>query len=121
MDQARELLPADYWRWRLMANAPETADSSFTWDDFQKGVNADLGNVLGNFVNRVTRFCEARFESRVPRAGEPGAREKKLANDTAVRRAELPVRHEEMEFRRPAATTRALWVIGNEYLQDAAP
>jgi methionyl-tRNA synthetase len=27
MDQALELLPADYWRWSLMANAPEGADS----------------------------------------------------------------------------------------------
>jgi methionyl-tRNA synthetase len=104
-----------------MANAPETADSAFTWDDFQKGINADLGNVLGNFVNRVTRFCEARFESRVPAAGAPGEREQKLARDIAARLAELTTHHEEMEFRKAAATTRAIWTIGNEYLQDAAP
>jgi methionyl-tRNA synthetase len=30
MDQALDLVPADYWRWRLMANAPENADSAFT-------------------------------------------------------------------------------------------
>jgi methionyl-tRNA synthetase len=121
MDKALELLPSDYWRWRLMANAPETADSAFTWDDFQKGINADLVNVFGNFVNRVTRFCEARFESRVPTAGAPAVREQKLAKDIATRLAELTTHHEEMEFRKAAATTRAIWSIGNEYLQDAAP
>ncbi|MGZ6016800.1 MAG: class I tRNA ligase family protein, partial [Phenylobacterium sp.] len=31
MDQALDLLPADYWRWWLTANMPESADSSFTW------------------------------------------------------------------------------------------
>ena len=31
MDQALELLPADCWRWYLIANAPESSDSSFTW------------------------------------------------------------------------------------------
>ncbi len=121
MDQALDILPSDYWRWRLMANAPETADSAFTWDDFQKGVNADLVNVFGNFVNRITKFCEARFESRVPAAGEPGPREQKLAQDIAARLTELTSHHEEMEFRRAAAVTRALWTVGNEYLQEAAP
>ena len=27
MDQALELLPADYWRWYLIANAPESSDA----------------------------------------------------------------------------------------------
>ncbi|HSV04843.1 MAG TPA: methionine--tRNA ligase, partial [Phenylobacterium sp.] len=35
MDHALEILPADYWRWWLTANAPESSDSSFTWEQFQ--------------------------------------------------------------------------------------
>ncbi len=31
MDQALDILPADYWRWYLMANAPEGSDAAFTW------------------------------------------------------------------------------------------
>ncbi|MDP7151894.1 MAG: class I tRNA ligase family protein, partial [Paracoccaceae bacterium] len=42
MDQALEILPADYWRWWLLANVPETSDSEFTWEQFQSGVNKDL-------------------------------------------------------------------------------
>jgi methionyl-tRNA synthetase len=52
MDQALEILPADYWRWWLLSHAPETSDSEFTWDAFQAGVNKDLADVLGNFVSR---------------------------------------------------------------------
>ncbi len=75
MDTALEFLPADYWRYYLMANAPEGADSNFTWEHFAGVVNKDLADVLGNFVNRVTKFCVARFEGRVPGEGEYGAEE----------------------------------------------
>ncbi|MEL6258622.1 MAG: methionine--tRNA ligase, partial [Pseudomonadota bacterium] len=55
MDLALDLLPADYWRWQLIANAPEGSDAAFTWEGFQSTVNSDLANVLGNFVNRITK------------------------------------------------------------------
>ncbi|TMB92255.1 MAG: methionine--tRNA ligase, partial [Chloroflexi bacterium] len=32
MDAAIDLLPADFWRYTLLANAPESDDSEFTWD-----------------------------------------------------------------------------------------
>src|SRR6516164_8677539 len=121
MDQALALLPADYWRWRLMANAPETADSAFTWGDFQNGVNADLVNVLGNFVNRVVRFGEARFAAIVPDGGTPGPLERSLFEELDSHLRALTEHHEAMEFRRAAAETRAIWAAGNQYLQRAAP
>ena len=51
MDQALEILPADYWRWWLLSHAPESSDSKFTWENFQSSVNKDLADVLGNFVS----------------------------------------------------------------------
>jgi len=65
-------LPADYWRWYLIANSPESSDSSFTWEQFQATVNKDLADVLGNFVNRITKFTESKFDAVVPAAGEAG-------------------------------------------------
>jgi methionyl-tRNA synthetase len=121
MDQALELLPPDMWRWFLTANAPESSDTAFTWEGFQAAVNSDLANVLGNFVNRITRFAATRFDSRVPEEGEPGPREAKLATDLQVRLDALRVYYDAMEFRKAAAETRAIWALGNEYLQDAAP
>jgi methionyl-tRNA synthetase len=121
MDQALELLPSDYWRWYLMANAPESSDAAFTLEQFQQMVNADLANVFGNFVNRITRFCAAKFDARVPETGAVTEREEQLARDVAQRIAALTQHHEEMEFRKAASELRALWVVGNEYLQVAAP
>jgi methionyl-tRNA synthetase len=121
MDQALEILPSDYWRWYLMANAPESSDAAFTLEQFQQTVNADLANVFGNFVNRITRFAASKFDSAVPDGGTLGAHEEKLAKEFAERLTALTQFHEQMEFRKAAAELRAIWVAGNEYLQLAAP
>lgn len=121
MDAALEILPSDCWRWHLMANAPESADSAFTLEQLQAGVNADLANVFGNFINRITRFCTARFDARVPQAGPDTARETALREELVARLVTLTQLHETMEFRKAAGETRAIWVAGNEYLSDAAP
>ncbi len=121
MDQALELLPPDYWRWALMANAPESDDTSFTLEHFAGLVNKDLADVLGNFVNRITRFCNARFGAAVPEQGKYGAAEQTLIEDLDKRIAAYTRHLEEMEYRKAFAELRAIWVAGNEYLQIAAP
>jgi methionyl-tRNA synthetase len=121
MDAALELLPADYWRYYLMANAPESADSSFTWEHFASVVNKDLADVLGNFVNRVTKFCVARFEGKVPGEGAYGEEEQALIAELDKRVAAYADLLEAMEFRKALTELRAIWVAGNEYLTRAAP
>jgi methionyl-tRNA synthetase len=80
-----------------------------------------LANVFGNFVNRITRFAAARLDSQVPAGAEPGALEHKLLADLQAGLRALTAHHEALEFRKAAQETRALWVLGNEYLQAAAP
>jgi methionyl-tRNA synthetase len=121
MDAALELLPGDYWRWYLMANAPESSDAAFTLEQFQQTINADLANVFGNFVNRITRFAASKFDGKLPDGGALGPTEEKLSKEFYERLAALTQFHEQMEFRKAAAELRALWVAGNEYLQVAAP
>ncbi|MEM9144613.1 MAG: methionine--tRNA ligase [Pseudomonadota bacterium] len=120
MDQALDLLPPDYWRWWLLANAPESADSDFTWEGFQAQVNKDLADVLGNFVSRVTKFCRSKFGEQVPE-GLYGAPEAELTAEIGRRVTALEAHWEAIEFRKAAAETRALWVAGNEYLQASEP
>ncbi len=68
---------ADYWRWYLTANAPESADTAFTWEQFASAVNSDLADVLGNFVNRILKFTESKFDGVIPDGGEVGPLEEK--------------------------------------------
>jgi len=121
MDQALSILPADYWRWWLLSHAPESADSEFTWENFQASVNKDLADVLGNLVSRVTTFATSKFGSEIPAGGEFGPQETALIADLGTRIKEYAALMEAMEVRKAAAELRAIWVIGNEYLQSAAP
>jgi len=121
MDQALELLPPDYWRWYLTAYAPEGSDTAFTWEQFQAAINKDLADVLGNFVNRILKFCETRMEAKVPVGGEPGPLEEKLYADVGEALAEATAMFEAMEYRKSALAIRRIWVLGNEYLTEAAP
>jgi methionyl-tRNA synthetase len=121
MDQALSILPSDYWRWWLLSHAPESSDAEFTWENFQASVNKDLADVLGNFVSRVTKFAVSKLGDTVPAAGAFGPMETALIADLGVRIADYTRAMEGMEVRKAAAELRAIWVIGNEYLQAAAP
>lgn len=121
MDQALELLPSDYWRWYLIANSPEGSDAAFTWDNFQSTINSDLANVLGNFVNRITKYAGSKFHGKIPKEGERGDAEAWMAKELETRIPLLMKHYEDMEFRKAAAETRAIWAAGNEYLTRAEP
>ena len=121
MDQALEILPADYWRWWLLSNAPESSDAEFTWENFQANVNKDLADVLGNFVSRITKFCRSKFGEVVPEGGSYGEQEQKLIADITARLRDYETHMNAIDVRKAAAELRAIWVAGNEYLQSAAP
>ncbi|WP_019055265.1 methionine--tRNA ligase [Streptomyces prunicolor] len=120
-DQALDILPADYWRYFLIANAPESDDSSFTWEHFTATVNKDLADTLGNFVNRVLSFSKKRFGDEVPAGKAAGAPETKLGEEIAGLLAEYETQMESLQFRKAAAALRALWSAGNSYLEEKAP
>ncbi|WP_413758125.1 methionine--tRNA ligase [Streptomyces sp. MMBL 11-3] len=120
-DQALDILPADYWRYFLIANAPESDDSSFTWEHFTATVNKDLADTLGNFVNRVLSFSKKRFGEEVPAGAEAGEAEAKLGEEIASLLSEYETQMEALQFRKAAAALRALWSAGNSYLEEKAP
>ncbi|MBI1210113.1 MAG: methionine--tRNA ligase [Alphaproteobacteria bacterium] len=121
MDTALEVLPPDLWRWYLVANSPESADTSFTWQHFSETVNKDLADVLGNFANRTLSFSASKFGPTVPDGGTPGPRETKLADELERRFGLYSTYLEDIQYRKAAAELRAIWVLGNEYLAEGAP
>jgi len=120
-DAALEILPADYWRYFLVANAPESDDVSFTWELFAAQCNKDLADTLGNFVNRVLTFSNKRFGASVPEGGEAGPVEAELGNRLADLLAEYETHLDGMQFRKAAHTLRAMWSAANGYLEAKAP
>ncbi|MBW3001258.1 methionine--tRNA ligase [Candidatus Woesearchaeota archaeon] len=59
-------IPADAFRYYLLVNRPEKADTVFSWDDFQDKLNHELIGTLGNLVNRTIVFLNKYYDSKIP-------------------------------------------------------
>ena len=121
LDQALEIAPADYWRYMLMASAPESSDSAFTWEQFQNRVNKELADNLGNFVNRILKFTASKFSKQLPEGGTPGEAEAELESTCKELVEKLRGHLRKQEFRRATETLNALWTAGNQYIDVRAP
>ncbi len=118
LDQAIEIAPADAWRYALIASAPETDDTDFTFSRFADIVNKDLNGMLGNFVSRVCKLTEKNFGLHVPKAG--------VADDALIAQineklSELTTALDACEFRAAIVALRSLYAIGNEYMTIKEP
>lgn len=121
LPDALDLLPADYWRWFLTSHAPESDDSTFTWELFASSVNKDLADTLGNFVNRTLKFTQREFGPSVPQGGEAGQLERDVAQDLGQLAAAYATHLEKMELRKATRDLRAIWALGNNYLEQREP
>ncbi|KAK9466792.1 tRNA synthetases class I (M)-domain-containing protein [Lipomyces arxii] len=59
-------VPPDVWRYYLLMSRPETADTVFSWRDFVFRNNSELLANLGNFVNRIVKFVNAKYDRVIP-------------------------------------------------------
>lgn len=121
MSDALELLPADYWRWYLMSNAPESDDSSFTWELFASATNKELVGTFGNLVNRTMTQVTRHFDDEVPAGGEPEHLEQDFLERVSDRLSEYLTHLDSLEYRKATAALRSLWAEGNVYLEAREP
>jgi methionyl-tRNA synthetase len=119
-DTALELFPADYWRYYLMANVPESSDADFSFTDFAKVINSDLADSLGNFTSRVLTLVEKYFASCVP-AQHPCEADNELMQKAQALCAKIDQAHDELKYREVISNMRLLWALGNEYITQQQP
>lgn len=119
-DVALELFPADYWRYYLMANVPESSDADFSFKDFASVINKDLADSLGNFTSRVLTLVGKYFDSKVPQH-DATTINPELAKKTAELCQLLNQAHTELRYREVINTMRQLWALGNEYITKQQP
>ena len=60
-----ERFDRDCARFHLLSSAPESSDSEFRWEEFQRTVD-ELADKIGNLVTRVLRFTAKHFDGAVP-------------------------------------------------------
>ncbi len=121
LDDALNEFPADYWRYWLIANAPESDDSSFTFEQFAATINKDLNDVLGNFINRVLKMTVANFGETVPAKGSITETETELYDTLDGLIKTFQGYMDGLEFRKAMSTLREILVSGNNYLAKTEP
>lgn len=120
-DVALDLYPADYWRYYLLANSPETADSDFSFSLFASVVNKDLADILGNFANRTLSLFQKYYQGQVPLQLTENQVDQTLMQNVQVQMNDLTQNLSQLKFRPAAQHLRALWVLGNEYITVKEP
>ena len=121
LDDAIKEFPADYWRYWLIANAPESDDTNFAFDQFAAVVNKDLNDVLGNFINRVLKMTEKNFGLQIPAIGTVTENETELYRTLDSLIADYKRYMDGLEFRKAMGTLREIWVSGNNYIAKTEP
>lgn len=116
--------PASVWRYYLISQRPETGDTAFQWSKFIASINNELLANLGNFINRVIKFTNAKYDSIVPETrGTDNAEWNKLdadfIKDVDAKLAEYRELMDATKLRGGLAAGMAISARGNQYLQDS--
>ena len=111
----------DLLRYALGATLPETKDADFRWEDFQRRVNGELADVLGNFVNRTLTFAQSTFDGEVPPLKNPSETDRAVLDAIADAPDTVGEAYEQYRIREAIAETMDLARTGNKYFNDTEP
>jgi methionyl-tRNA synthetase len=111
----------DQLRYTLAANAPETADAEFTWNDFQTRCNAELVGKFGNLINRVLVFAQNNCSAQIPEAKELGETDLRFQNEMYRLTIDLHESYCDYRLRRVSTLLMELASAGNVYFDAKLP
>ena len=111
----------DELRYVLTANAPETKDNNFTWQDYQTRVNSELVAIFGNFVNRAVVLMHKYYEGAVPERGELQEIDEIMIREVRESVERLSENLDHFKFRDALKEAMNVARIGNKYLADCEP
>lgn len=111
----------DAIRYVLTAQAPETADVEFTWQDFMDRINNELVANWGNLVNRMLGFAYKRFDGVIPAPGELDRVDLALLDEIKAGFATVGELYTGVKLKAALLETRRLSQRVNQYLNEKAP
>jgi methionyl-tRNA synthetase len=116
-----ESFDSDTLRYYLIANAPLSRDTDFSWEDFQRRVNDELADVLGNFLHRTFTFTTRFFEGQIPEPSEFDGYDKEFESRIKALPAKVGDYIEKFKFREGLIEIIKLAKYGNKYFNDKEP
>lgn len=116
-------IDVDLVRAYLTVLIPETADTEFRWDDFERRVNSELIGTLANFIHRGLSLAKNKLGGELvrPRENELRPADRALVDALARRSAEVDRLLDAGELRAAWAEALALAADGNRYFDAQMP
>jgi methionyl-tRNA synthetase len=112
---------SDQIRYAIASNAPETADSEFTWKDFQLRCNSDLVGKYGNLANRVLVFLRARCGEKNPSFSTIELIDQEFLDQIQSIAHAARTSYEEHKLRKASQLIMELAQLGNIYFDQKKP
>lgn len=109
----------DVWRYYLASIRPETQDSQFSWAEFVAKNNSELLANVGNLVNRLVKFVNAKYNGVVPSYDVSKCPNFKTTQEDLNKLLETYLEDmESVHLRRGLETAMFISSRGNLFLQD---
>lgn len=121
LDNFFQSYTADQIRYTIAANAPETADSEFTWKDFQIRCNTELLGKFGNFVNRVLVFAKNNCKGLAPNQGILQSPDQLFIKSINELTSQIKESYASFKIRRACQSIMELAQLGNVYFDTKRP
>jgi methionyl-tRNA synthetase len=119
-DVRRTGIAIDLWRFYLLSNRPERADTAFTWQDFFEKTNAEFIDNIGNLVNRTLVYLYNNFDGTI-RDCALDATQQAFVQACQEDCAEVTQALEEVRLRDAIRRLLVLGNRGNKFFQDMQP
>lgn len=111
----------DPLRYYLTVQAPETADSDFSWSEYVARNNNELVGTWGNLAHRMLTFAYRNFDGHVPQPGELNEEDKAIIAQVEGGFEPIGEDLDACRFRLAVNKVMGLARDANRYLDAAAP
>ncbi len=121
MDEALDIAEAEYWRYALVSLRPEQKDANFTLEEFERKINTELNDVVGNFVHRTVSFLQTHYDGVVPTYKWNETAEQDVTNIVKQAPSRVEQKFEEFRIKEALEEVVAFAREGNRYLNEKEP
>jgi methionyl-tRNA synthetase len=111
----------DQARYAIAANAPESADSEFSWKDFQRRCNTELLGKFGNFINRVLVFAKNKCGSTIPPLKDLEQEDRHFLEEIRLKMELIEASFVTFSLRKASQHLMELAQMGNAYFDFKKP
>ena len=110
----------ELWRFYLLLNRPETADTQFTWEQFFEQVNNSFIDNIGNLLNRTLVFLNKNFDG-VLNFNQFDAEQNQYLDDLKFKVEEIVQLLEKVRLRDALKLILLIGKTANKFFQEQEP